>query len=267
MMEDMIMRNGMMVIAIGSFAVLLASGCVQPASDPESQIPPTALPDGSDPVDAGAILSIEIENGHTVTFYEPAPGGLYFVERISAGQRFVLGERDMADALTAFARLRPQTSIPEALQAAYDRARNLASDLDAEVAPSFGGGAPETAGRSAAAPGTIEQGLTSSSSAANFVNNDGGCNWGPTWSFCRVNWANGFFAFTTAISGLCIVDHYAGNGIVNQITVGTTITSLPQAVHTSIQFSLGARGANVLRRLDITNATGDSFHVGCRWGV
>lgn len=110
--------------------------------------------------------------------------------------------------------------------------------------------------------------LTSSSSAATFVDNNGGCDWGPQWSVCRVNWANGFFAYAGGTtSGLCTVDHYAGNGVIIQITVGSTISSTFQGPGTIAQYSLGVAGAATLRRIDITNASGDSFHVGCRWGI
>jgi hypothetical protein len=51
------------------------------------------------------------------------------------------------------------------------------------------------------------------------------------------------------------------------ITAGATITSTFQAVHTSVQYSLGTPGPSVTRRIDILNASGDSFHAGCRWGV
>jgi hypothetical protein len=78
-----------------------------------------------------------------------------------------------------------------------------------------------------------------------------------------VAWGGGFFAFANpATSGLCIVDHYAGNGVVIQITSGSTISSVFQAVGTIAQYSLGAAAPNVLRRIDVTNAAGDAFQVG-----
>ncbi|MFP2963555.1 hypothetical protein ACLEPN_38930 [Myxococcus sp. 1LA] len=115
-------------------------------------------------------------------------------------------------------------------------------------------------------PGVAEQALTSSSSAATFVNN-GGCDWGPRWSTCKANWANGYYAYSGSTSGLCSVDHYSGNGVIIQITVGSTISSVFQGAGTHAQYSLGTAGVSTTRRLDITNASGDSFHVGCRWGV
>lgn len=260
----------MMTMTLGGLA--LAAGCVGPGADPGPAIaadPPSVDTDpGSDPAEASLILRIEVEPGHAVSFYEPVPGGLYLAERRAAGQRFALGDREVSDALAAFARLRPGEQVPGALRAAYDRAVNLPSEPAGEPVAMIGGGQPATEPPAITAPGVIEQALTSSAAASNFVNVDGGCNWGPTRSACRVNWGGGFFAsWNPATSGLCIVDHYSGNGVTIQITVGAAISSTFQAVHTSVQYGLGAPGAGTTRRLDVLNAAGDDFHAGCRWGV
>jgi len=255
-----------MMIKFGSLGLILGSGCVAPAPDPGPAGTTDPATNGSEPVDANVVLRVDVESGHTVTFYEPTPGGLYLAERMAPGQTFVLGDKEASDALAAFARVRPQAEVPAALQAAYDRARNLPSEPIALAAHAFGGGQPEAAQAPSATPGVIQQALTSSSSAANFVNNDGGCDWGPQGSFCRVNWANGFFAsLSPTTSGLCVVDHYAGNGVVIQITA-QAITSMFQGAGTIAQYSLGTPGPAITRRIDITNASGDSFHAGCRWG-
>jgi len=227
--------------------------------------------EGEDPADPGlvegptsdsdVILHIEIESGHSVSFHEPLPGALYVVEQMAPEQTFVLGDTEASDAIAAFVKLRPGVEVPPVLKAAYDRASNQRVNPEAG-SPGLGGGQPATTKPDG------QRALTSSSSAANFVNNNGGCNWGPQMSFCRVNWANGFWAsWSPASSGLCIVDHYAGNGVVVQITANGVVTSFFQGGGTIAQYSLGSPGANVARRIDITNASGDSFHVGCRWGV
>jgi hypothetical protein len=64
------------------------------------------------------------------------------------------------------------------------------------------------------------------------------------------------------------VDHYAGNGLTVQITVNGNIVASPfQNPGTIVQYSLGSAGSVVQRRVDVTNASGDSFHIGCRWGA
>jgi len=257
------MKNGIFAIIFGSLAPALFTGCTQPASGQPGA--DEAQPDPGDVTDATALLRVDVEAGHAVAFYEPTPGGLFMAETKAPGQNFVLTGGDATDPLRAYARLRPQTQVPAALQAAVDRARDAAGQPGAAAPPAFGGGQPESA--QAVTPGVVQQALTSSSSAANFVNNDGGCDWGRQGSFCRVNWANGFFAsLSPTTSGLCIVDHYAGNGVVVQITAGATITSVFQAAGTIAQYSLGVAGPSELRRIDVTNASGDSFHAGCRWG-
>lgn len=257
------MRN--MMMTVGGIGLAMVAACVG-TDAPEADVADVAAPPSDEvAVEESAVLRLEIERGHSVTFLEPAPGGLYLVERMAPGQTFVLGDAEASDALAAFARLRPGQAAPAALQAAYDRARAMASEPIAAVRVR-GGGQAEQAPAQSATPGVVQQSLVSSSSAATFVNTNGGCNWGPQGSFCRVNWANGFFASDTGTSGLCIVDHYAGNGVTIQITVNGTITSTFQGPGTIAQYSLGGAGANVSRRIDVTNASGDSFHVGCRWG-
>jgi hypothetical protein len=257
------MRNGMMWMSLGGLSLALSAGCIGPA--PESANTTGSEPAVVEATEANALLRIEVEAGHDVTFYEPVPGGLYLAERMAPSQSFVLHGKESSDALLAFKQLRPGTPVPEALQAAYDRALSLPSDATVQE-KKVGGGQAEAA-QAPAHPGVAVQGLTSSSSAATFVNSNGGCDWGAQGSFCRVEWGGGFFASITATSGLCIVDHYAGNGVTIQITVGSTISSSFQGAGTIAQYSLGAAGASTTRRIDITNASGDSFHVGCRWGI
>lgn len=256
--------RGMTLRVLSSLGLALSMGC---AGQEDAASTSEARPAAIETTQANAVLSLEVESGHSVTFYEPAPGALYLVERMMPAQTFVLTAKESSDALLAFARLRPGAPVPAALQAAYDRARAQPGDAAPREFTSGGGQSTST---QAAAPGlgTSKQALTSSSSAATFVNDNTGCDWGPQGTFCRVNWANGFFAsLSGTTSGLCIVDHYAGNGVTIQITVGTTITSSFQGAGTIAQYSLGAAGAATTRRIDVTNASGDSFHVGCRWGV
>ena len=253
------MKCTMFATVLGSLGVALYAGCMSEsteASDPASTEAP--------PADAAALLRIQVEPGHTVSFYEPSPGGLYLTESMAPGQSFVLKGKAAMDAMAAFAQLQPGAAVPAELQAAYARARAVTDDAS-DKTHAFGGGQPE--GTAAATPGVIQQALTSSASAANFVNNDGGCNWGPELSFCRVNWANGFFAAASPTdSGSCIIDHYAGNGVTIQITAGSSVTSTFQAAGTIVQYALGTPGPSVNRRIDVLNASGDSFHAGCNWG-
>ena len=125
------MSYGMMM-KLGTLGLILFTGCM--ASAPEAA--PTAAadpaPNGSETADANVVLRLDVEPGHTVTFYEPTPGGLYLAERMMPGQEFVLRGTAAQDALAAFAQLRPQAEVPAALQAAYDRARNLPSESVAQ---------------------------------------------------------------------------------------------------------------------------------------
>lgn len=252
------MKCKMIAMVLGSLGTALC-GCM--GADPATD---TTEPSADSPsADPAAILKITVEPGHTVGFFEPSPGALYLAESTTPGQAFVLQGKAQLDALDAFAQLRPGQAVPAELQAAYDRARSVPSDTGPR-ANGVGGGRPDGG---QATPGVIQQGLTSSSSGANFVDTDDGCKWGPQFSFCRINWANGFFAFASpTTSGSCLVDHYAGNGVTIQITAGSSVTTTFQAVHTVVRYALGTPGSSVNRRIDILNASGDSFHAGCNWG-
>jgi hypothetical protein len=255
-----------MMTMVSGLGLVLYMGCA--TSEPGSGGTTDPGPDHSATADTGVILQIEVENGHSVSFHEPAPGGLYVAERMMPGQSFVLRGDGAIDAIAAFSKLRPGVEVPAVLKVAYDRARNLPSVPGAAAEGYGSGGQPDTAQADAATPGVIQQALTSSSSAAFFADNNGGCNWGPSFSFCTLNWSGGRTASATSSSGLCIVDHYAGNGLTVQITVNGNIVASPfQNPGTIVQYSLGNSGPVVQRRVDITNASGDSFHIGCRWGV
>lgn len=255
-----------MWMTLGSLSLALCAGCMGPDAAPAGSA--ESKPAAHETTAADALLSLEVEPGHSVTFYEPAPGGLYMAESMKPGQSFALSGKESTDALLAFAKLRPGASVPTELQAAYDRARSLPGDGSARKSEAGGGQSEASALGSAPAPGlaTTGQALTSSSSAAVFVNSNNGCAWGPDWSFCRVNWANGFYAYTTSSSGVCIVDHYAGDGVTIQLTAGSSVTTTYQAPGTIVQYTVGTPGSSVTRRIDVLNASGDSFHVGCNWG-
>jgi hypothetical protein len=224
------MYHKMMVLMVSStVGMALTAGCMAPEAgsqpDPTTPADPAPATAGGD---AGLILRIAVEEGHAVSFYEPSLGGLFLAENIAEGQKFTLHDHDAVDALAAFARLRPGVDVPAALQGAYDRARNTASEPADLGVSEIGGGQPAAAEARAAVAGGAQPAFTSSSSAANFVNEVGGCNWGPTGSACRVNWSGNFFAsLNPRTSGLCLVDVYAGNGVQIQITAGATITSMP----------------------------------------
>jgi len=274
------MKRRMMQSAITglSLAMCVACGSTESTGGPQAgdPAPGTAQAATDDAARANAandrnvIARVEIESGHTITFYEMGPGGLFMVETRNEGQTAVI--HGSADALDVYARVRPGAAVPDALRAAYGRARDAAANArlsSPKVAPALGGGQPAVEGAPSVqikdGLGVTAQALTSSSSAANFVDTDHGCDWGETWSFCRVSWGGGFFASTSSDSASCIVDHYAGNGVTVQLTADDTQVPLFQAAGTVVTYNWGFVSGNVTRRIDILNASGDSFHVGCRW--
>jgi len=171
------------------------------------------------------VARVDVEQGHTVTFYEPSPGELLIVEAKLDGQVSVsqpTQSQGAPDALALFTRLRPQDQIPPALQSAYQRAQAAAltpAAAGATLTPFTANGgqpfvAPSTTTTSKDGTNALQAALgPSSSNPDTFVNTDHGCDWGSAGSICRINWGGGFTALATSSSATCNVDHYAGNGV------------------------------------------------------
>jgi len=269
------LKASLVVVVFGGFSVAALAGCGStgtagsgdPSSENEGSVATTS--------DQYLVTRVDVEAGHTVTFYEPAPGGLMLVESKRDGQTSVIGRQDAVDALAVFARLRPGQQAPTELRDAYERARTAAlaePATDRVITPSQASGGQTWNPQSAATAssdgvGTSQEALTSSSNPDFFVDSDGGCDWGSRFSACRIHWGGGFFATATSSSASCIVDHYAGNGITVQLTAGATVVSFSQSVGTSQLYSWGFVGGSVTRRLDVLNASGDAFHAGCRFTI
>lgn len=267
------LRASLLVVVFGGFSVASLAACgsggqgaSEPATESEGNVAMSS--------EQYLVTSVDVEAGHTVTFYEPVPGGLMLVESKLEAQTSVLGRENAVDALALFARLRPREQPPAKLREAYQRARDavLAEPaIDRVSAPSQSGGgqaysAPATPASSDGVA-TTQQALTSSSNPDFFVNNDGGCDWGSRYSICRIHWGGGFFATATSSSASCVVDHYAGNGVTVQLTAGATVVSFFQAAGTSQLYSWGFVAGSVTRRIDILNASGDAFHAGCHFTI
>src|SRR5215468_11555446 len=101
------MRNRMVTMVSG-LGLLLYMGC----ADPGTESPSDPAPDRAATADASALLQVQIENGHSVSFREPVPGGLYVMEQMLPGQSFVLGRDGAIDAIDAFTMLRPGVAVP-----------------------------------------------------------------------------------------------------------------------------------------------------------
>jgi hypothetical protein len=262
------------ISSVITLSSLVASLAACSATDQTNSGEPSSTAAGEDESSAqttSALLEVELESGHKVSFYEPVSGNLFLVESMTREQKSALAGLERHDALEVFRSIRPDAEVPAVLLAAYERAKVNVGAVDT--------GVPETAGSN----GTPDPGLGvsrvstadgvgairqahSTSSAADFVNNHGGCTWASVHSFCRVNWANGFTSGDhTAPSAVGIVDHYAGNGITVQLIAGATSVPFGQSAGTIQTYSWGLQSGNINRRLDILNASGDSFHAGVRW--
>jgi hypothetical protein len=265
-----------MIAMVGSIGLALL-GCTDPTTGGDE--PENGARGGAEIVAAGEpapIFQLDLGAGHTVKFYEPSPGALFVAEQMVSGQPGILSQLDHVDAVDLFTTLRPNEPVPAALSDAHARAIAAVATLPASTThlllSQAGGGAPAGSLLPVVAPsagpglGTTQQALTSSADPDHFVNTDHGCDWANGFSFCRIHWGNGMFVDSGSTdSGICIVDHYAGNGITVQLTADTTTLPLAQAVGTEVSYSWGIVSGDVHRRMDILNASGDSFHAGCRF--
>jgi hypothetical protein len=258
---------------LSTIPIALCLAC-SAGDQPQSSEPAPAPGGAVDELEKYVVHRIEVEPKHVVTFYEPSPGVLLLIERMVPGQRSVVHGRGSADALLVFSRVRPNDEIPARLREAYERAQELTTRAPAGEHPpgGFGGGsATPDEGAGSASTGEVSasaSALTSSSSATVFVNDNDGCdNWGASVAgICRVSWWNGFWAGYTSNAISCLVDHFSGNGITVEISYPyPTNISAPTQSSGTIQAYAIAVGGNVYRKVDILNASGDGFHVGCSW--
>lgn len=265
--------NLRMINRVVALSSLLAFSAACSATDQTSSGEPSSTAVGEDESSAqttSALLEVELESGHKISFYEPVSGNLFLVESMTREQKSALAGLEVRDALEVFKSIRPEAEVPAVLLAAYERAKANVEVVDARAeapgsdgTPDLGVSIPRVA--TPEGVGVIKQ-AHSTSSAADFVNNHGGCVWASVHSFCRVNWANGFTSGNhTAPSAVGIVDHYAGNGITVQLIAGATSVPFSQSAGTIQTYSWGLQSGNISRRLDILNASGDSFHAGVRW--
>ena len=210
-------------------------------------------------------LRLEVAPGHTVTMIEPSPGHLFIAEEMQRSQRLVLDD-STRDPISAFRRLRPGEPVPAVLLAAVERASKLRlTPPNPPGAPGWSGGqpasqAPSGGNASSGELTAVQQALTSSSNPWNFVNNDGGCAWSNVYSYCKVQWSNGF-------SGSAVVDHYSGDGVNLRFLINGAQHPIPawQLNPGSVLQFVSPNGGNATRQFNVFNAINDSFHVGCRW--
>jgi hypothetical protein len=226
------------------------------------------LADGTTP---SALMTVEVEPGHNVSFYETEPGVLSIVELAMPGQQMLVGEG--TDAMELFSQIAPGAAAPAELLAAYDRAKaNAALAVPNTVSQgnSSSSQLPEV-NEAVIDPGAnfeaVGQALVSSSNCASFVDDSEACDWASAYSACRCNWSGGFFAQAGSASSMSIiVDHYSGNGVTIRLLKDGVVT-LSVGVPAGQIGSLNSSGSSAVRRCEVTNASGDAFHASCMFGL
>jgi hypothetical protein len=258
----------------------IAAGCDHPeltATAPPGEGAETpAVAEGRSTLGAKDLLvEVKIDDNRSVKFYQ-MPASILVVEELGADHRFLADPALHGNVLELYRSLRPGATIPAALQEGYDRARLAASTLlQREVAPSVpSGGQPAsqavTAAAASSAVSEIRQGQIvtagepSSSNPATFANN-GFCDSSSGIGLCRLAWANGFHSGTHNSTNMsCIVDNFAGNGLL--VLIGENSSAVPesQSVHTNIAY-VDFGNTVMTRYCQVSDASGDSFHIATRW--
>lgn len=237
-----------------------AAAAANPAAGEE--VAGVMLADGTSPT---SLATVEVEPGHTISYFEGETGAISMLELAQPGQ-VLLVTKD-TDALELYAQLNPGKAPPAELVAAYDRAQaNHAVSQLAGARSEASGGTPEVEGQLAdpsANFGAVGEAISSSSNCAALVNDTEMCDWASAYSACRCNWNGGFYAQTGSASTMFIIaDHYSGNGITIRLLRDGTLV-LSATVQQGQIGQLYSSGGSATRRCEVTNASGDAFHVGC----
>jgi hypothetical protein len=220
--------------------------------DDRGELAPSAPP----PIDDGAILRVELAPGHTISFYETAPGRLSVVERTALAQPPL--ETAVPSVEGIYRAARPGESVPPRLREAVDRSRAIAQQS-----------APVTGDASAVGGGGPTR-LRTSSNADYFINNARYCDapiisgYRNITSTCRVNWSGGFYSWVNgnntgfmytsaeALEGSLTLRAQAGDDIWdNDVPEGTRLR----------RWNFGSP-PGLLLRTDVLNAASTSFHIG-----
>lgn len=211
--------------------------------------------EGIEDAELNLVAIAERPNGNQIRFYEPVPGNILMVE---------LGtERSMPrgnDAIALFQAAEPGAAIPAALAQAADRARRLEpvqTDRPGTVELSVPADQAVDRAPMAAAGPISAAGVCDINTFIVDECTDGGFEW------CKINWWNGFYAYSTAVNTM----HNAVCSLTGTVTLRLLINSVPKA---SFPIGKGGKGAVAWVNLssnfgfytEVTNASGDMFHVG-----
>jgi hypothetical protein len=245
------------LLSIAGFA--LWAGCDQQQTMappvPEANAASAAMTSDKD-----LVAEVKVEENHHVRFYA-RPSSVFIVEQMPRGNRSAVGA-GYTNALEIYSGLRPGEEVPRALREAHERARLVAPVNNPNAGPRL----LPSGGSSLAQLATFfqfDQG-TSSSNPAGFVNNLDGCAWAAVGSICRVSWFNGFHSGTNTTSVIrCVVDHFSGSGITVRVVSNSTFNSVFQAANTT--FVYVETGSSDVRSCEVTDASGDGFHIGTQW--
>jgi hypothetical protein len=174
--------------------------------------------------DFGLIETIELAPGHTLSFYEPAPGRVYLGENRLAIMDSVLDRYglDQMTAIEAYRVLRPEAELPAALIEATRRRETLAKEAAQAAEPALGTepSHASTVGFEAPEPGvTVERvdedvavvRAQHATSSGTHFRDDGGCPDGNDYEWCLLNYrSNGYVSGTTTRSSWKVAP-YTGN--------------------------------------------------------
>jgi hypothetical protein len=265
------MRSRSLKLLLSALAISSGVSCASPEGQDQSAGAPAQPPGQGTNAQANAkddsvLAQVEVGPGHTVKFFTTTVGGVVVMENRPSGTKSVI-DANFTDMPTLWKRLLPDQPLPRALIELQARvlARSLLPRPDEAATPrsSARGGQPAAtlpAARTTAGGVTgTRQALFSSSSAADFVNSNDGCMHGNVGTHCRVNWSNGFVCDGTSDYSRFIVDNYSGNGF----SIHSSDWSTPQWIYAgNIQTYVASWYS---RWWEIHNASGDSFHAGCRF--
>jgi hypothetical protein len=259
--------NAGWIVFVG-FAALACGATDDGSQEPSSQT--SAREESITLGDENLVLSVEIGADHTVDFHEIQSGDIVAVETMDPGAEPVVPAIADLTIREQYERLKPGEAVPSVVLEAQERVEAFRAylatlPLDASEAEGEGGGVAADSGH-----GVRPQ--HSGSSGSHFTSES--CDeTGNVFDVCYANWMHGFYAYSTSESSHYIVDSYdmatdGGYIMVNVTTptdAGCIDYNYAQYQGRVMGYYGGCTGAYRLRRIDITMATDDKFHVSGVW--
>jgi hypothetical protein len=240
-------------------ATMLLTACADETSIEPIEDTPAIAPDEQRGIDIETkrIFRIDVEPGHTISFYELEHGTVGMIEDLDPALHHAITDREQSPR-AVYRLLRPEGALPVELDAAIARADAVPPTVAAVATGAAEGGGERFRART-------------SSNADGFING-GACDItlvsgeNAPFASCKTNWSGGYWAQINNVQKIHGHVQSMQGAITGRVQVGTSLFDKSIASGGYAIYSFGNSTAGV-RRLDVFNATNDWFHVSAKFRV